>query len=85
KLISDYNLTKNYVNDQAKILNTITKAEINAIAKKQLPYNNMIIVTVGDKNANLEKLQKLGYEIIELDVNGNSLNATKDGSRKEGY
>jgi zinc protease len=85
KLISDYNLSKNYVNDQAKILNTITKAEINAIAKKQLPYNNMIIVTVGDKKANLEKLQKLGYEIIELDVNGNSLNAPKDGSRKEGY
>ncbi len=85
KLISDYNLTKDYVNQQAKILNTITKAEINAIAKKQLPYNNMIIVTVGDKKTNLEKLQKLGYEIVELDANGNNINAPKEGTRTEGY
>jgi hypothetical protein len=29
---------------------------------------------VGDKASNFEKLSKLGYEIIELDINGNKVN-----------
>jgi hypothetical protein len=34
----------------------------------------MVILIVGDKATNFEKLSKLGYEIIELDVNGNKVN-----------
>ena len=34
----------------------------------------MIILIVGDKATNFEKLSKLGYEMIELDVNGNKVN-----------
>ncbi len=67
--VLEYNLSKDYVAKQTQILNAITKNEINTLAKKYLPYNNMIIVVVGDKATNLEKVKKLGLEVIELDPN----------------
>lgn len=74
KRLLDYNLERNYVARQTEILNAITKEEVSSRAKKFLPYNNMIIVVVGDKASNLEKVKALGYEVIELDVNGNKVN-----------
>ncbi|MBP8033456.1 MAG: insulinase family protein [Bacteroidia bacterium] len=74
KRIIDFNLDKTYVSKQGEIIKTISKTEIDALAKKNLPYNNMIILIVGDKASNFEKLSKLGYEMIELDVNGNKVN-----------
>lgn len=74
KRILDYNLDKTYVAKQGEIIKTITKGEIDELAKKNLPYNNMVILIVGDKASNFEKLSKLGYEIIELDINGNKVN-----------
>jgi hypothetical protein len=29
---------------------------------------------VGDKAANLEKVKKLGYEVVEIDANGKTVN-----------
>jgi zinc protease len=66
--VLEYNLPKDYFAKQTEILNTITKQEVNALAKKYLPYNNMVIVVVGDKATNLEKVKKLGLEVIEVDV-----------------
>lgn len=74
KRLADYNLERNYVAKQTEILNSITKEEINMRAKKFLPYNNIVIVVVGDKATNLEKVKALGYEVIEMDVNGNKVN-----------
>lgn len=74
KRIIEFNLDKSYVAKQGEIIKTITKAEINELAKNNLPYNNMAILIVGDKASNFEKLSKLGYEIIELDANGNKVN-----------
>jgi zinc protease len=74
KRLIDFNLEKNYVAKQTEILNGITKEEVSIRAKKFLPYNNMIIVVVGDKASNLEKVKALGYEVIEVDVNGNKVN-----------
>lgn len=71
KRILEYNLDKNYVKAQGDILKNITKADIDARAKKYLPLNNMIILVVGDKATNFEKVKALGYEITELDLNGN--------------
>ena len=34
----------------------------------------MVILIVGDKASNYDKLAKLGYEIVELDINGNKVN-----------
>lgn len=73
KRILEYNLDKNYVKAQGDILKNITKADIDARAKKYLPLNNMIILVVGDKASNFEKVKALGYEITELDLNGNEI------------
>jgi zinc protease len=69
--ILDYNLPKDFVEKQNSILKDISDAEINSFAKKLLPYNNMIILVVGDKAKIYNGLAKLGYDIIELDADGN--------------
>jgi zinc protease len=68
-----YNLDKDYMSMQHKLLNTINKAEIDQLAKKYLTYNNMIILVVSDKSV-LPKLQKLGYEIVEINIDGKIVN-----------
>ncbi len=73
KRIMDYNLEKNFVDKQNDVLNKITKPEINALAKKHLTFDNMVIVVVGDKAKTYEGLTKLGYEVVELDADGNPL------------
>jgi zinc protease len=71
--IQQYNLPADYVRKQTEILNTIPKKEIDAIAQKYLDVNKMNILLVGDKETILPGLQKLGYEIVELDADGNML------------
>lgn len=78
KRILDYKLEKNFTDKQSEILKSISKTEIDGLAKKLLPYDKMIILVVGDKESNFEKLKKLGYEVVELDADGNPL--VKDGN-----
>lgn len=66
-----YNLDAGYVKQQNKILAEITKPEIDQIAQKYLHTDKMNIVLVGDASLIKPGLEKLGYEIVELDVNGN--------------
>ncbi|MBX2843514.1 MAG: insulinase family protein [Flammeovirgaceae bacterium] len=68
--IVHYDLDKDYVKEQNKIIDNITKEEIDALAKKQLPYQKMNILVVGDKASLKEKLAELNYDIIELDEKG---------------
>lgn len=68
--ILNYNLPANYVDQQNKILAKLTKAEVDAVAKKMLKPEKMNILLVGDKAKILEGVKKLGYEIIELDADG---------------
>ncbi len=68
--ILNYKLPKNYTEKQSKIVQTITTAEINTLAKKYVNADKMNIVVVGDKKTILPGLQKLGYEIVELDATG---------------
>lgn len=69
--ILDYDLPGDYVDQQNKIVSGISKAEIDALAKKWVNANKMNILLVGDKEKILPGLQKLGYEIIFLDADGN--------------
>lgn len=69
----NYKLPKNYTEKQQKMLQTINANDINALAKKYINADKMNILVVGDKKVILPGLQKLGYEIIELDVNGQPL------------
>lgn len=71
KRIMDYNLDKNFTEKQNEILKAITKTEIDALAKKLLPYTKMVILVVGDKAKTFDALSKLGYEVMELDADGN--------------
>jgi zinc protease len=66
----DYNLPDDYVTQQTKIAAGITKEEIDALAKKWLDPEKINILVVGDKAKILPGLQKLGYEIVELDADG---------------
>ena len=67
----EYNLEGNYIDAQNAILKNINKSEIDALAKKWLQTDKMNILLVGDKAKILPGLQKFGYEIIELDADGN--------------
>jgi zinc protease len=68
--IQKYNLPSNYVEQQQAILNALTKEQVKALANKHLPVENMVILVVGDKAKIKKPLQRLGYEIVELDTKG---------------
>ncbi|MEJ8801914.1 M16 family metallopeptidase [Pontibacter sp. H249] len=74
--IIEYDLNKDFVKKQTDILNNITKKDIDALAAKHLPVNNMHIVVVGDKKTVLSKLQALNYEVVELDTDGNPIGSS---------
>ncbi len=65
-----YDLDESFVDEQSEILAAIGKDELDALARKHLLMEDMIIVVVGDKSTILEGLEGLGYEIVELDENG---------------
>lgn len=70
KRVLEYDLPKDYVALQANMLNSISKEKISSFAKLYLPYDNMVVVVVGDKATNFDKVKKLGYEVVEIDSNG---------------
>lgn len=74
--IVHYDLDKTFVDEQTKIINTITKEEINALADEKLQVGNMNIVVVGDKASNIDALNELGYEIVELNEKGDVIEST---------
>ncbi|HWJ90825.1 MAG TPA: pitrilysin family protein [Flavisolibacter sp.] len=75
--ILDYNLPANYTEIQQKILKGMTKEQMQAMAKKYLDPDRMNILLVGDKAKILEGVKKLGYEIVELDSDGNKVEGKK--------
>ncbi|MBC7721930.1 MAG: hypothetical protein H7068_07880 [Pedobacter sp.] len=58
---------------QNTILATITKKDIDAVTKKYLDVTKMNILLVGDKDLILPGLKRLGYDIIELNVDRNKM------------
>lgn len=72
--ILEYNLAPDFTNEQSRILKEITLNDVNGLAKRHLLLDKMIIVVVGDKASNLDKIKALGYEVVELDAEGNRVN-----------
>ncbi|MEJ7680883.1 MAG: pitrilysin family protein [Segetibacter sp.] len=66
-----YNLPADFIKKQSEIRNNITKNEMDSIAKKYFNVDKINIVLAGDKQRILPGLQKLGYEIVEMDADGN--------------
>ena len=71
--ILEYNLPANFVDQQNKLLAGITNKELDELASKWIHPEKINILLVGDKARILPGLQKLGYEIVELDTDGKSL------------
>lgn len=69
--LQQYNLPTSFVDQQNKILKDITKAEIDALARKWIQVDKMDILLVGDKSKFMSALPKYGREVVELDVDGN--------------
>jgi zinc protease len=69
--ILDYNLPADYTAQQAKILKNMTREQMQANAVRLLHPEKINILLVGDKAKVLEGVKKLGYEIVELDAEGN--------------
>ena len=57
------------VDKQSKILDRITKDELDATMKKYINSKQLYIFVVGDKGTVLEPLKNLGYPVIETDAN----------------
>ncbi|MEO6582807.1 MAG: pitrilysin family protein [Ferruginibacter sp.] len=71
-----YDLPADYIKKQQDILKSIQKNEIDALTKKYLDVNRMNILLVGDKKKILPGLQRLGYDIVELDADANPVAAS---------
>jgi zinc protease len=74
KRILELKLPENYMFTQRRAIKESTTKELNQLMKVRFPYEKMIVVIVGDKATNFEKVKKLGYEVVELDINGNPVN-----------
>lgn len=68
--IVHYDLDRTFVDEQTKLVENITKKELDALAKKYLQPENMYILVVGDEATNRAKLEALGYEVVILDERG---------------
>jgi len=69
--VQEYNLPADYSKQQNTLLGKISANDVNALASKNLPdLDKMNIVLVGDKAKVWDGLQKLGYQIVELDREG---------------
>lgn len=59
-------LPENYAEQQQEVLKNITREEINALAKKNLQTDKMVIVVAGDMLLLKERLEKLGYGKVQM-------------------
>jgi zinc protease len=59
-------LSENFPEEQQKILKAMTRDEINALAKKNLQTDKMVIVVAGDMLLLKERLDKLGYGKLQM-------------------
>ncbi|WP_440875162.1 M16 family metallopeptidase [Thalassotalea sp. PLHSN55] len=66
--ILEYNLTPDFVKQQADVVRNISKAEINALAKKHLNLDDMLMVVVGNAPVLKPQLEALGYKVIDYKI-----------------
>ena len=71
--IVEYDLDRDFVSRQQQIINGLTMDRVNELARIHLPIEEMIIVVVGDKSMIQGSLTELGYNIVELNSEGQPL------------
>lgn len=77
--IVTFDLDDDFVEKQKDILAGIAQNDLSQLAAKHLNMDEMLIVVVGDKKTILPNLEQLGYEIIELNSNGDMMQRGKVG------
>ncbi|BBW91970.1 peptidase M16 [Pseudoalteromonas sp. PS1M3] len=66
--ILEFDLEPNFVKERNKIVSTISKEEINALAKKHLNAKDMIYLVVGDAKTLRPELEKLGMKVVDCSL-----------------
>lgn len=66
RMIQRYQLSQDFTAQQDKIINTVTKDELNSLAAAELNISQMVILVVGDKAKIEADLSTLGYPIETL-------------------
>ncbi len=66
--ILEHGLTADFVKERNNIVANISKAEINALAKKHLNLSEMLMVVVGDAKTLKPQLEALGYQVINYEI-----------------
>jgi zinc protease len=64
--ILKYNLDRSFVEQQAKIINSVQLKELNELAKKHLDFNTMAKLVVGDLENLKPAFEAMGYKVEEL-------------------
>lgn len=68
--IVEYDLDTDFIQKQNELLASVDRKELNQLAANYVGVEDAVIVVVGDKEAIRGDLEELGYEIVELDENG---------------
>lgn len=66
--ILEHDLSADFVKERNDIVANISKAEINALAKKHLNLSEMLMVVVGDAKTLRPQLQALGYQVVNYEI-----------------
>ncbi len=82
--IVHYDLDKSFVDEQREIIDNISQQEINELAKKHIKTDEMVILVVGDAKTHREKLQKLGYDIVDVSEKGDILKEIQENTGATG-
>ncbi|QDO83131.1 insulinase family protein [Shewanella psychropiezotolerans] len=66
--IQRYQLDADFTKQQTKITNSISKDELNQLARKQLDLKSMLVLIVGDKASIEADIKALGYPVEDLEL-----------------
>ncbi len=65
-----FDLPDDYFETYIDTVNEVTKNEVEEIATTSVNNNELVVVLVGNKNLINDKINQLGFEISEVDING---------------
>lgn len=68
RLIQRYHLDANFTEQQTEITQSVTKTELNHLAKEQLDLDEMVVLIVGDKTTIEADIKALGYPVKTLEL-----------------
>lgn len=73
--IVQYGLPMDYFETYSSRVKNLKLEDVQSAAKENLNADNLVWVVVGDKTQYEEKLKEFGYDIHEIDVDGNIIDA----------